>query len=95
MNNTPRLAFLARLTVLYNAFYLLTTVFLFVTMREISDNSTKYITVLGLEIAPFVNLLFVSWFLFNLVAKKSNTIPKWQTIFNFSMLLVQAVLLFI
>lgn len=95
MNNTPRLAFMARLTVLYNAFYLVTTAFLFFTRHEIADNSTKYITVLGLEIAPFVNLLFVSWFLFNLVAKKSNTIPKWQTIFNFSMLLVQAVLLFI
>ncbi len=95
MNNTHRLAFMARLTVLYNAFYLLTTAFLFLTRHEISDNSTKYITILGLEIAPFVNLLFVSWFLFNLVAKKSNSIPKWQTIFNFSMLLVQAVLLFI
>jgi hypothetical protein len=68
---------------------------LYFRRHEISNNLTNYITVLGLEIAPFVNMLFVSWFLINLIAKKSNTIPKWQTIFNFSMLLVQAALLFI
>ncbi|MFM2440016.1 MAG: hypothetical protein RLZ16_1015 [Bacteroidota bacterium] len=95
MNNTSRLAFMARLTVLYNGFYILTTAFLYFRRHEISNNLTNYITVLGLEIAPFVNMLFVSWFLINLIAKKSNTIPKWQTIFNFSMLLVQAALLFI
>ena len=95
MNNTVRFAFMARLTVLYNAFYLATALFLYLTRHEISNNLTNFITVLGLEIAPFVNLLFAIWFLINLAAQKSNTIPKWQTIFNFSMLLVQAVLLFI
>ena len=95
MNNTPRLAFMARLTVLYNAFYILTTAFLYFRRHEISNNLTNYVTVLGLEIAPFVNMLFVIWFLFNFIAKKSNPVPKWQTIFNFSMLLVQAALLFI
>ena len=95
MNNTVRFAFMARLTVLYNAFYLATALFLYLTRHEISNSLTNFITVLGLEIAPFVNMLFVIWFLFNFIAKKSNPVPKWQTIFNFSMLLVQAVLLFI
>jgi hypothetical protein len=94
MNNTPRLAFMARLTVLYNAFYILTTAFLYFSRHEISNNLTNFIAVLGLEIAPFLNLLFAIWFLINLVAKKSSTIPKWQTIFNLLMLLLQVALLF-
>jgi len=51
--------------------------------------------VLGLEMAPFVNLVFVIWFIVNLLSKKQTDLPKWQTIINFLMLLLQITLLII
>ena len=51
--------------------------------------------VLGLEMAPFVNLVFVIWFIINLLRKKQMDLPKWQTIINFLMLFLQITLLII
>jgi len=51
--------------------------------------------VLGLEMAPFVNLLFVIWFIIHLIRKKTIDLPKWQTIINIFMLLLQIILLII
>jgi hypothetical protein len=50
---------------------------------------------MGLELAPFANLVFVLAFVVFTIQKKQTNLPQWQTIFNLSMLLLQIGLLFI
>ncbi|NBT09200.1 MAG: hypothetical protein EBS98_10465 [Chitinophagia bacterium] len=69
--------------------------FLFLSWLKIPAYIANFIAVLGLEMAPFVNLVFVIWFIINLLFKKQIDLPKWQTIINFSMLLLQITLLII
>ncbi len=95
MNKKAPFAFIARLAVICNAFYLLTTAFLFFSWLKIPHDIANFMAVLGLEMAPFVNLIFVIGFVINVFIKKAVTIPLWQTIFNLLMLLVQITLLFI
>lgn len=95
MNNRARFAFLARLAIICNCFYMVTTAFLFFAWLKIPHEVANFMAVLGLEMAPFVNLVFVIWLIFNFITKKGNQIPRWQTIFNLLMLLVQVSLLFI
>lgn len=86
-------AFLAKLAIICNAFYLFTTAFLFLSWLKIPASVANFIAVLGLEMAPFINLIFAFWFLLIILRKKEITIPKWQTIINVLMLLLQIILL--
>lgn len=95
MNNRSQFAFVAKLAVICNAFYIITTAFLFFSWLKIPKDMANFIAVLGLEMAPFANLLFVIWLLINVFTKRVVQIPNWQTIFNLFMLLVQITLLFI
>ncbi len=95
MNNLARFTFFSRLAVICNSFYLLTTAFLFFSWLKIPHDIANFMAVLGLEMAPFVNLIFAIWFLINILTQKGIHIPLWQTIFNLLMLLVQITLLFI
>ena len=95
LNKKAPFAFIARLAVICNAFYLLTTAFLFFSWLKIPHDIANFMAVLGLEMAPFVNLIFVIGFVINVFIKKGVSIPLWQTIFNLLMLLVQITLLFI
>ena len=95
MNNLARFTFFSRLAVICNSFYLLTTAFLFFSWLKIPHDIANFVAVLGLEMAPFVNLIFAIWFLINILTQKGIHIPLWQTIFNLLMLLVQITLLFI
>jgi len=95
MRNSTSFAFTAKLAVICNAFYLLTTAFLFFSWLKIPAGLANFMAVLGLEMAPFVNLVFVIWFIVNLLSKKQTDLPKWQTIINFLMLLLQITLLII
>lgn len=95
MNNSNSFAFISKLAIICNAFYLLTTAFLFLSWLKIPADIANFMAVLGLEMAPFVNLLFVIWFIINLLIKKQMDLPKWQTIINFLMLFLQITLLII
>jgi hypothetical protein len=95
MKNKTSFAFISKLAVICNAFYLFTTAFLFLSWLKIPADIANFMAVLGLEMAPFVNLVFVIWFIINLLLKKQMDLPKWQTIINFSMLLLQITLLII
>jgi len=95
MKNKTSFAFISKLAVICNAFYLFTTAFLFLSWLKIPADIANFMAVLGLEMAPFVNLVFVIWFIINLLLKKQTDLPKWQTIINFSMLLLQITLLII
>jgi hypothetical protein len=95
MKNKTSFDFISKLAVICNAFYLFTTAFLFLSWLKIPADIANFMAVLGLEMAPFVNLVFVIWFIINLLRKKQIDLPKWQTIINFLMLLLQITLLII
>ena len=95
MKNKTSFAFISKLAIICNAFYLFTTAFLFLSWLKIPKDLANFMAVLGLEMAPFVNLVFVIWFIINLLRKKQIDLPKWQTISNFLMLLLQITLLII
>ena len=95
MKNKTSFAFISKLAVICNAFYLFTTAFLFLSWLKIPKEVANFMAVLGLEMAPFVNLVFVIWFIINLLRKKQMDLPKWQTIINLLMLLLQITLLII
>ena len=95
MKNKTSFAFISKLAIICNAFYLFTTAFLFLSWLKIPKDLANFMAVLGLEMAPFVNLVFVIWFIINLLSKKQMDLPKWQTIINFLMLLLQITLLII
>ena len=95
MKNKTSFAFISKLAVICNAFYLFTTAFLFLSWLKIPADIANFMAVLGLEMAPFVNLVFVIWFIINLLRKKQMDLPKWQTIINFLMLLLQITLLIV
>ena len=95
MKNKTSFAFISKLAIICNAFYLFTTAFLFLSWLKIPADVANFMAVLGLEMAPFVNLLFVIWFIIHLIRKKSIDLPKWQTIINILMLLLQITLLII
>jgi hypothetical protein len=62
---------------------------------KIPADIANFMAVLGLEMAPFVNLVFAIWIIINLLSKKQFEIPNWQTIINLLMLLLQITLLII
>jgi membrane protein DedA with SNARE-associated domain len=95
MKNKTSFAFISMLAIICNAFYLFTTAFLFLSWLKIPKEVANFMAVLGLEMAPFVNLVFVIWFIINLLRKKQMDLPKWQTIINLLMLLLQITLLII
>ena len=95
MNNKISFAFVSKLAIICNAFYLLTSAFLFLSWLKIPADIANFMAVLGLEMAPFVNLVFAIWIIINLLSKKQFEIPNWQTIINLLMLLLQITLLII
>ena len=95
MKSSTSFAFTAKLAIICNAFYLFTTAFLFLSWLKIPADIANFMAVLGLEMAPFVNLLFVIWLIINLIRKKSIDLPHWQTIIKILMLLLQITLLII
>ena len=95
MKNSTSFAFTAKLAIICNAFYLFTTAFLFFSWLKIPTGVANFMAVLGLEMSPFVNLVFVIWFIINLLRKKEVDLPKSQTFINFLMFLLQITLLII
>jgi len=89
------LAFFSKVAVIVNLIYLLSTLFLFITWMKIPNDIAQFIAVMGLELAPFINLIFACMLLIQVLQKKVINLRSWQTIFNLSMLLVQIALLFI
>jgi len=95
MQRRPLLAFISKVAIIANLVYLVSTFFLFITWLKIPREIAQFIAVMGLELAPFVNLIFAFILLIQVLQKKVIILPQWQTIFNLSMLVVQIALLFI
>jgi Mlc titration factor MtfA (ptsG expression regulator) len=62
---------------------------------KIPRDIAQFIAVMGLELAPLVNLVFALILLIQVLQKKVINLPSWQTIFNLIMLMVQIAILFI
>ncbi len=95
MQRRPLLAFISKVAIIANLVYLVSTLFLFITWLKLPRDIAQFIAVMGLELAPFVNLIFAFILLIQVLQKKVIILPQWQTIFNLSMLVVQIALLFI
>ncbi len=95
MQRRPILAFISKVAIIANLLYLLSTLFLFITWMKIPRDIAQFIAVMGLELAPFVNLLFALILFIQFLQKKEINLPQWQTFFNIGMLVVQVALLFI
>jgi hypothetical protein len=89
------LAFFSKVAVIVNLGYLVSTLFLFITWLKIPRDIAQFIAVMGLELAPLINLVFACILLIQVLQKKVINLPAWQTIFNLSMLFIQISLLFI
>ena len=94
---SPRfpLAFFSKVVVIFNLGYILSTLFLFITWMKIPRDIAQFIAVMGLELAPLINLVFALILLIQILQKKIINLSSWQTIFNLSMLFIQIGLLFI
>ena len=95
MRSRSPLAFFSKVAVISNLVYLVSTLFLFITWMKIPRDIAQFIAVMGLELAPLINLVFALILLIRVLQKKVINFPAWQTIFNLSMLLVQIAILFI
>ena len=95
MRSRSPLAFFSKVAVISNLVYLVSTLFLFITWMKIPRDIAQFIAVTGLELAPMMNLIFSFILLIQYLQKKAIILPTWQTIFNLSMLFIQAALLFI
>ena len=95
MRSRSPLAFFSKVAVISNLVYLVSTLFLFITWMKIPRDIAQFIAVMGLELAPLINLVFALILLIQVLQKKVINFPAWQTIFNLSMLLVQIAILFI
>ena len=95
MQRRSILAFISKVAIIANLVYLLSTLFLFITWMKIPRDIAQFIAVMGLELAPFVNLLFALILFVQFLQKKEINLPQWQTFFNIGMLVVQVALLFI
>ena len=95
MRSRSPLAFFSKVAVISNLVYLVSTLFLFITWMKIPRDIAQFIAVMGLELAPLINLVFALILLIQVLQKKVINLPSWQTIFNLSILFIQIGLLFI
>lgn len=94
MNTRVYLAFLSRLAVLCNICYLVTMAVMYIPGWHMPDFLANFFAVLGLEMAPFINIIVVSLLVFAKFNKNEINVPRWQTIMNVGLLLVQLAFLF-
>jgi hypothetical protein len=94
MNKKALVPFLSRLAILCNASFLISLAVMYLSSFHLPDFLANFFAVLGLEMAPFLNIVLLGMFVFYWVKKEPITIPKWQTIVNILMLLLQLTTLF-
>lgn len=87
--NKSFFAFIARLAIICNVFFILSLMIMLLKWFKLPDFLANFIAVLGLEMAPVANISFVIWLIGLKLTKTAIEIPMWQTIFIVLMLLVQ------
>ncbi len=94
MNYKVYVPFLSRLAVLCNICFLIDMAIMYIPGWHMPNFLANFFGVLGLEMAPFVNLLLGILFLIVIFKKIDLDLRRWQTFFNLGMLLIQLITLF-
>jgi len=89
------LSFIAKVAIICNGFYLLSLMVMTVSWCKIPELISNFIAVLGLEMAPGVNIAFVLAWIWVKLAKKENYVENWKTILIVLMLSIQVGSLFL
>jgi hypothetical protein len=88
------LSFIAKVAIICNAFYLFSLLVMNVQWIKLPDGVVNFFAVLGLEMAPGVNIaFFLAWALVKL-SKSNNYVQNWKTILIILMLIIQIASLF-
>jgi hypothetical protein len=88
------LSFIAKVAIICNVFYLLSLMVMMVEWFKIPEIASNFIAVLGLEMAPGVNIAFVLAWIWVKLAKKDNYVENWKTILIILLLSIQVGTLF-
>ena len=89
------LSFIAKVAIICNVFYLVSLLVMTVRWFKIPELISNFIAVLGLEMAPGVNIAFVLAWIWVKLAKKDNYVQNWKTILIVLMLSIQVGSLFL
>jgi hypothetical protein len=87
--NKAFFAFMARLAIICNFFFVITAMQMFYNWFNLPDFLANFNAVLGLVMAPVANICFIIWLIGMKLTKSVVEIPQWQTILIVFMLLVQ------
>lgn len=94
MNYRAYVPFMSRLAVLCNICYIIDMAIMYIPGWHMPKFLANFFGVLGLEMAPFVNIVLGVFYLIVLVKKITLDLLNWQTFFNMGMLLLQLITLF-
>lgn len=94
MNYKAYVPFLSRLAVLCNICFLIDMAIMYIPGWSMPNYIANFLGVLGLEMAPFVNLIVGIMILIVIYKKIDLHLLKWPTFFNMFMLLIQLITLF-
>jgi len=94
MNYKAYVPFLSRLAVLCNICFLIDMAIMYIPGWHMPNFLANFFGVLGLEMAPFINIVLAILLLVVLFRKIEVDLLKWQTFFNMGMLLIQLITIF-
>jgi hypothetical protein len=94
MNYKAYVPFLSRLAVLCNICFLIDMAIMYIPGWHMPNFLANFFGVLGLEMAPFINIVLAILLLVVLFRKIEVDLLKWQTFFNMGMLLMQLITIF-
>jgi len=94
MNYKAYVPFLSRLAVLCNICFMIDMAIMYIPGWTMPNFLANFFGVLGLEMAPFINLILGVLMIIVIVKKIEINLRKWQTFFNMGMLLIQLITLF-
>ena len=94
MNPKVLIPFLSRLAILCNASFLIALAVMYIPGFLLPNFLANFFAVLGLEMAPFLNFVLLGMLGYTWLKKNPIEIPRWQTITNILMLIVQLTSLF-
>jgi hypothetical protein len=95
MNYKAYVPFLSRLAVLCNICFLIDMAIMYIPGWHMPNFLANFFGVLGLEMAPFINMVLGILLLVVLFKKIEVDLLKWQTFFNMGMLFMQLITIFL
>ena len=92
---TISLSFIAKVAIICNVFYLFSLMIMTVQWLKIPNAVANFCAVLGLEMAPGVNIAFILAWIWVKFTKRENYVENWKTILIFLTFSIQLGSIFI